>query len=115
MRIKRAFHPIERICLATGLVLLVYTGSWHLYRRVVQTYLTMTFRPDIPSVSHSGPSVLFKEGMPLGRLEIPRLGLSVMMLEGASDSTLEVAAGHIPETALPGRFVNIGVAAHRDA
>jgi sortase A len=58
--------------------------------------------------------VFLKEGMPLGRLEIPRLGLSVMMLEGASDSTLEVAAGHIPETALPGRFGNMGVAAHRD-
>ena len=115
MRIKRAFHLIERICFAAGLILLVYTGSLYLYRRVVQTYLTMTFRPDIPSVSRSAPSVfLLKEGMPLGRLEIPRLGLSVMMLEGASDSTLEVAAGHIPETALPGRFGNMGVAAHRD-
>jgi len=53
-------------------------------------------------------------GAPLGRMEIPRLHLSVMVLEGAAPKTLRVGAGHIAGTALPGTRGNIGIAAHRD-
>jgi sortase A len=30
------------------------------------------------------------------------------------ERTLEIAAGHIPDTAFPGQIGNVGVAAHRD-
>ncbi len=50
----------------------------------------------------------------VGRLEVPRIGLSVMVLEGDDARTLRVAAGHIPGTALPGQPGNVGIAAHRD-
>ena len=39
----------------------------------------------------------------VGRIEIPRLGLKAMILEGVSQRTLALALGHIPGTALPGR------------
>jgi sortase A len=55
-----------------------------------------------------------KEGDLIGRLEIPRLDLSVMVLEGVASRTLRLAAGHIPGTAFPGFGGNIGIAAHRD-
>lgn len=55
-----------------------------------------------------------RNGEMLGRLEIPRLGLSVMVVEGDDYDDLKVAAGHIPGTALPGRPGNTGIAAHRD-
>jgi LPXTG-site transpeptidase (sortase) family protein len=55
-----------------------------------------------------------KEGDLVGRLEIPRLDLNVMVLEGVASRTLRVAAGHIPGTAIPGFGGNIGIAAHRD-
>lgn len=54
------------------------------------------------------------EGSVLGRLEIPRLGLSVMVVEGVSESSLKVAAGHIPGTPYPHQSGNVGIAAHRD-
>jgi sortase A len=54
------------------------------------------------------------EGDPLGRLEAPRLGLSVMVAEGVSSRTLRRSAGHIPGTALPGELGNVGIAGHRD-
>jgi sortase A len=54
------------------------------------------------------------EGDLVGRLEIPRLGLSAVVLEGVSDATLRIAAGHIPGTSLPGSGGNAGIAAHRD-
>jgi sortase A len=54
------------------------------------------------------------EGDLVGRLEIPRLGISSVVLEGVSDATLQVASGHIPGTPLPGEGGNAGIAAHRD-
>jgi sortase A len=51
----------------------------------------------------------------VGRLSIPRLRLTAMVREGDGESTLSLAAGHIPGTALPGQKGNVGVAGHRDA
>src|SRR5258708_3724070 len=50
----------------------------------------------------------------LGRLEIPRLKLKVMVREGDNDATLRHAAGHIPSTAFSGDSGNVAFAAHRD-
>ena len=50
----------------------------------------------------------------IGRLEIPRLHLTAMVLEGADSGTLRKAVGHIPGTALPGNTGNVGLAGHRD-
>jgi sortase A len=50
----------------------------------------------------------------IGLLDIPRIGLSVMVVEGAGSSTLRRAAGHIQGTALPGEPGNVGISAHRD-
>jgi sortase A len=50
----------------------------------------------------------------LGRLEIQRLGLSVMVMEGDDHRTLRRAVGHIPGTALPGQIGNIALTGHRD-
>jgi sortase A len=50
----------------------------------------------------------------IGRLEIPRLGLSAMVVEGTSGRTLRRAVGHIPGTALPGQPGNVGISGHRD-
>jgi len=57
---------------------------------------------------------LHSPGEVLARLEIPRLGLSQIILEGTSDSTLRLGLGHIEETAFPGELGNVGVAGHRD-
>jgi sortase A len=60
------------------------------------------------------PGTLPQDGAVLGELEVPRLGLSVMVVEGVKDGDLNSAAGHIPGTALPGQPGNVGIAGHRD-
>lgn len=50
----------------------------------------------------------------IGRIEIPRLGLSAIVMEGTDKITLRRAAGHIAGTALPGYAGNVGIAGHRD-
>lgn len=54
-------------------------------------------------------------GMLIGRIDIPRVGVSAVIDEGDDDSVLFKAVGHIPGTALPGKDGNIGLAAHRDS
>lgn len=53
-------------------------------------------------------------GSIVGRIEIPRIGLKTMILEGVSQRTLALAVGHVPGTALPGGAGNVGIAGHRD-
>jgi sortase A len=50
----------------------------------------------------------------IGRIDIPRLGLSAIVVEGTSNATLRRAVGHIAGMALPGQPGNIGFAGHRD-
>src|SRR5271157_4332223 len=51
----------------------------------------------------------------IGRIDIARLGLSVIVIEGTSATTLRRAVGHIPGTALPGHPGNVAISGHRDA
>jgi LPXTG-site transpeptidase (sortase) family protein len=51
---------------------------------------------------------------PLARLDIPRVGLSVVVRDGTDEWTLNRGAGHIAGTSYPGSDGNIGIAGHRD-
>jgi sortase A len=51
---------------------------------------------------------------PLGRIEIPSVGVSAIVEEGESDATLAESVGHLTGTALPGQPGNVALAAHRD-
>jgi sortase A len=50
----------------------------------------------------------------LAILKIPRLKLEVPVYDGTTDAVLDLAAGRIEGTALPGAEGNVGIAAHRD-
>jgi len=60
-----------------------------------------------------GPSVI-SAGSLIGRIEIPHLGLSAIVMEGTSRTTLRRAVGHILGTTLPGQPGNVGISGHRD-
>jgi LPXTG-site transpeptidase (sortase) family protein len=70
-----------------------------------------------PSLAFIGLSPLPLDADPLvlGRIEIPRIGVSAIVREGDDDATLAVAVGHIPGTARPGERGNIALAGHRDS
>jgi len=55
-----------------------------------------------------------RDGSPLSRLDIPRLGISVVVVEGVTTRDLRLGLGHIPGTAFPDEFGNVGIAGHRD-
>jgi sortase A len=61
-----------------------------------------------------GTPVAPPNGSVVGRLAIPRIGVSVIVVEGVNAKELDRAAGYIPGTAMPGEPGNVAIAAHRD-
>jgi sortase A len=54
-----------------------------------------------------------KEGSAIGRVEIGRIDLSAVVVQGVSDPSLRKAPGHYPNTLLPGQGGTMGIAGHR--
>lgn len=53
------------------------------------------------------------DGAALGRLVIPRIGLSAALIQGATSSGLELGPAHYRETDLPGEGGTVAIAGHR--
>jgi LPXTG-site transpeptidase (sortase) family protein len=102
-----------------GIAALVYAGGKLGYAGIYQRYLAWSFDNDhakLESDTDSDIDGSFKpgEGDIVGRLEVPSVGISVMVLEGTDENTLASGAGHLPSSPLPGRSGNVAIAAHRD-
>jgi sortase A len=52
-------------------------------------------------------------GGPVGNISIPKIGLSMMVVEGTGESQLAMGPGHYPGTPLPGEEGNVAIAGHR--
>jgi sortase A len=64
---------------------------------------------------HAGPyrARQIEVGQALTRLEIPKLDVDVMVVEGTTPNALHAGAGHYVDTPLPGEAGNVGIAGHR--
>jgi len=93
----------------------VMVDSWN-FQRVERRQLErvlMERRDPVAATPAEVPRPVADEGL-IGRIEVPRLGLSAIVIEGTSPTTLRRAAGHISGTAFPGKPGNVGIAGHRD-
>jgi sortase A len=82
--------------------------AWHAQqaRRAVESA-----RASVAEARLRGPIVL---GAPVARIEIPRIRLDAIVLEGVGDDQLDADPGHVPGSALPGDRGNAVISAHRD-
>jgi sortase A len=87
------------------------SAAW--YQRQTEAALE-SLRHAPPAVTTPRPETL-RVGEPIGTLEITRLGLSGVVVEGDDDAVLDRAIGHLPDTPLPWHEGNSALAAHRDA
>src|SRR5688572_24444153 len=110
----------QRFFLGIGIVMLIWAGGTLAYAQLYQRYQSSLFdrQIDRPGRASSGApieqTVDLLEGDVIGRLEIPRVGISVIVLQGVEDDILRIGAGHVPGTPLPGKDGNSAIAAHRD-
>ncbi len=116
-RVTGALLWLERLLLLAGAAALGY----FLYVSIeTRLYQAMENR-ELDAILAAGPPAMpllnaapVIPGSAIGRIEIPRLGVSSVIRAGVDARTLRLAVGHIPGTALPGRSGNIGLAGHRD-
>jgi sortase A len=114
---KRTLKCTQWLLFTLGFALLSYCVVMLVDARVFQLAESRQFERllavRVSPVSLSAPLPPPVDGL-IGRMEIPRLGLSVIVVEGTSWKALRHAAGHVAGTALPGQPGNVGVSAHRD-
>jgi sortase A len=123
---SRIWEWLEAILLVVGVACLGYYAivsiEARLYQEIENRELdmilssapTMSTSPGESASPGATASVQPDRGSAIGRIEIPRLGVSAIIRAGSDAKTLQLAVGHIPGTALPGQIGNIGLAGHRD-
>ena len=93
-----------------GLLALGYAGYVVVDAHAFQAYEQSKFE----DVSVKVPPAPLVEGGVIGEIQVPRLQLKAIVVQGDSHAILRRAVGHIPETALPGTPGNVVLAGHRD-
>jgi sortase A len=117
VRTQRFVRWSRSFLFITGTVALAYVGLTLLDARLYQVSAKHSLETKIQMVKGSKVSQFeptVKEGDVLGRIDIPRLGVSVAVLQGTTSRMLRLGAGHIEGTPLPGEPGNSGIAGHRD-
>jgi len=98
------------IFLAGGAFGLGYAGyviaDAHTYQAIEQS--------KFESVRPTEERIPLIEGGAIGEMEVPRLGLKAIFVQGDSPRILRHAVGHISDTALPGEPGNVVLTGHRD-
>jgi sortase A len=115
------FLWLNRALLVLGVACLVFysaatVSTWRYQRDAKAALSRMITDPAAASGSVApAASPVLKTGDLIGRVDVPRIGLSAAIAEGDDDKTLGKAVGHLPDTPLPWhRRGNVAFAAHRD-
>ena len=110
-RTDRAARLVARVLLIAGLLALGYAAyvviDTKAYQAIEQTRFEQA-RQD----AAAAPALV--DGVSIGEIQIPRLGLAAMVVQGDSAAILQRAVGHLADTALPGEPGNVVLAGHRD-
>ena len=114
---RKVLQWTQRVLFGAAILMLGYVGfvlvdTWVFERR--ETAALARFVPTEPAASNAvTPTTIGPNGL-IGRMEVSRLDVSVVVVEGTSNKSLRRAVGHIAGTALPGQPGNVGIAGHRD-
>ena len=120
-RTDRVVRGIERGLVVLGATCLLWVGSTSVSAILYQLEHSVSPERRDHALDSSGAvpeaggvETPLEPSASIGRLEIPRIGLSVVVAEGDDEQTLNVAVGHLPDTPLPWQEGNTALAGHRD-
>ena len=113
--LKRVLLWSHRLLVVAAVSMLAWCGyvladTWSFQRTEERQFEGLR----VGRIATPGPARTPAAGGLIGRIDIPRLSISVMVIEGTGAAALRRAAGHISGTAMPGQRGNIGISAHRD-
>jgi sortase A len=121
-RARRFLRWSQNAFFVIGILAVGYSGLVLLDSRLYQSKQALRFQQQLesvrPRIANAGdlanlPGALAPGGA-LGRIEIARIGLTAMIMEGTDGRTLRRAVGHIRGTPMPGQQGNVAIAGHRD-
>jgi len=139
---RRGLRSLSAVLIAAGVLLIadaVLTVAWqepssavyaHLEQRRLGGELDRLQRDALTTVDRralatlSSPQRRFafaaraldrkvRDGRPLGRIRMPRIGVSTVVVAGTDADDLRRGPGHYPDTPLPGARGTVGIAGHR--
>jgi sortase A len=127
---RRIIAAIGRTLIAAGVLMLLFVAyqlwgtnlseasSQDALRQQLARQLphpTSTTRPS-PTATTTTSTVPPLEAVPgdaLGRIQIPKIGVDKIVVEGVGEEDLKKGPGHYPGTPLPGEHGNAAIAGHR--
>lgn len=104
---------ISLALIVIGVILLGYVAGeyWGMYRS--QKNLEAEWQRQAATVSVPGKAPVSPDQL-LTRLQIPKIQVDAIVVEGASRRELSEGPGHMKQTAQPGEIGNAVITAHRD-
>jgi sortase A len=120
----RSARRAAPVLLAFGVVALGFAASAIIDARVYQSSERKRFERERQNAAVSAvagattraavAAPVPTDGVSIGEIQIPRLGLRAMIAQGESAPILRRSVGHLSDTALPGEVGNVVLAGHRD-
>jgi sortase A len=140
--LRRSLRGLSTVLIVAGSLLLIdaaLTLLWQepisaIYADIQQQHL----RSDLRTLEHEPPTAIelatlarlrdqelriaylareyerrAKEGDPIGRIKIKRIGINFVVVQGTATDDLQKGPGHYPETAFPGLGQTVAIAGHR--
>lgn len=142
-RVRSALHAFSTVLIVSGVLLLADAGLtivWQeplsaAYNSIQQSKLSGQLEDDaeqlaptaveqraLRSLPDADSRIAFsaraldrkaQEGQPIGRIVIPKLGLSKVIIEGTESADLQKGPGHYPDQPMPGAPGTVAIAGHR--
>jgi len=111
--VKRIARTAFYLFLAVGVFGLAYACYVFVDAHAFQAVEQSRFE-NVAKLSPRGKPRHVLQGGIIGEMDIPRLGMKAIFVEGDSARILRRAVGHISETAWPGGLGNVVLTGHRD-
>lgn len=108
-KLRRSLTALAVLLAVSGTALLAYPFATDLWAARLQRGLA----GGLSAAADDYRKGNIKSGEALTRLEIPKLDVDVVVVEGTSLAALRAGAGHYPSTPLPGEAGNVAIAGHR--
>lgn len=108
---RRGLTVAAAVLIVAALGMMAFPVFTDLYHNNLQSRLSKELGTSATRQAYMDGTL--KAGQSLTRLQIPRLGVNVVVVQGVDDHSLQAGAGHYPETPLPCQEGDVAIAGHR--
>jgi sortase A len=114
---RAALRFIASVLTVSGILLIADAGATLAWQEPI-SYVTSLVRQNALESALADPPERVKEGKPLpgdaiGKIALPALGRSYLVVEGTDTRDLRKGPGHYDDTPMPGEPGTVGIAGHR--